>query len=72
VKPFPGALTVYPAAHRPHITGMSVKDIALMGNPVLDRRAADVADPDSFEVRTLVADMRDTLDEAGGIGLAAP
>lgn len=43
-----------------------------MGNPVLDRRAAEVGDPDSLELRALVADMRDTLDRAGGIGLAAP
>lgn len=51
---------------------MAIRDIALMGNPVLDRPAAPVADPTALEVRALVADMRDTMAAAGGIGLAAP
>jgi peptide deformylase len=53
---------------------MAVREILRMGQPVLRRRArplteAERADP---ALRTLVADMVDTLDAAGGIGLAAP
>ena len=51
---------------------MTVKDIALMGNPILLRRADPVDDPGSPETRALVADMMDTMERAGGIGLAAP
>lgn len=49
---------------------MSIRKIARMGHPVLLQRAAEVADPAS--VRDLIADMAETLADAGGIGLAAP
>lgn len=51
---------------------MSILKIARMGHPVLLRRAEEVTDPTSDEVKRLVADMVDTLDDAGGAGLAAP
>jgi peptide deformylase len=51
---------------------MSILKIARMGHPVLKRRAAEVADSTSPEIARLVADLCDTLDDAGGVGLAAP
>ena len=51
---------------------MAVLDIARMGNPILRRRAAEVGDPMAPEIRRLVSDMLETMDYAGGTGLAAP
>ena len=51
---------------------MAVLDIARMGNPVLARRAAEVADPTAPEIRRLVADILETMEYTGGTGLAAP
>lgn len=51
---------------------MSIRPIALLGQPVLLEAAAavdDVADP---MVQTLIDDMLDTMRAADGIGLAAP
>lgn len=53
---------------------MAVREILRMGHPILRQRAreltaAEVAAP---ALRTLVDDMVDSLDAAGGIGLAAP
>jgi peptide deformylase len=51
---------------------MAILDIARMGNPVLLRIAEPVADPTAPEIRRLVADMLQTMEEAPGAGLAAP
>lgn len=51
---------------------MAVLKIARMGHPVLSRVADAVADPASPEIRRLVADMIETMEDAPGIGLAAP
>ncbi len=51
---------------------MAILKIARMGHPVLLQRAAAVADPSAPEIRRLVADMIETMDDAGGAGLAAP
>ena len=51
---------------------MAILKIARMGHPVLRRVADPVADPASLEIRRLVADMLETLEDIGGIGLAAP
>ncbi|GBD43443.1 Peptide deformylase [bacterium HR40] len=51
---------------------MAVLDIAKIGHPVLLRRAEPVGDPTTGDIRRLVADMRETLEEARGLGLAAP
>ena len=51
---------------------MAVLDIARMGNPILRRRAAEVPDPTAPEIRRLVLDMLETMEYAGGTGLAAP
>jgi peptide deformylase len=45
--------------------------IARMGHPVLSRPAQKVADPTAPEIGRLLADMEETMADAGGIGLAA-
>ena len=49
---------------------MSIRDIHILGSPVLRRRAEDVPVVDD-EVRALVEDLFDTMAAASGIGLAA-
>lgn len=51
---------------------MAILKIARMGHPVLRQPAAPVPDPADPAIARLVADMIDTLDDAGGVGLAAP
>ena len=51
---------------------MAILKIARMGHPVLRHSAAEVPDPADPEIRRLVADMIETLDDVGGAGLAAP
>ena len=51
---------------------MAIRKIARMGHPVLERVAQPIDDPGAPEVRRLVNDMLDTLEDAGGTGLAAP
>jgi peptide deformylase len=51
---------------------MAILKIARMGNPVLLQRAATVPDPTAPEIRRLVRDMIETMDDASGAGLAAP
>ncbi|MEQ8354759.1 MAG: peptide deformylase [Kiloniellaceae bacterium] len=51
---------------------MAILKIARMGHPVLRRPAAPVADPTAPEIRHLVRDMLETMEDAGGTGLAAP
>lgn len=50
---------------------MAVKPIRLFGDPILRTKAAPVTDFDK-ELRTLVADLTDTMQAAPGAGLAAP
>lgn len=51
---------------------MSILKIARMGHPILEQKAAPVADPTAPEIARLIADMYQTLDDIGGAGLAAP
>lgn len=51
---------------------MAILKIARMGHPVLLERAAEVANPQSPEIARLIRDMAETLEDAGGVGLAAP
>jgi peptide deformylase len=51
---------------------MAILKIARMGHPVLLRRAEPVAEPAAPEIARLIADMGETMRDAGGIGLAAP
>lgn len=51
---------------------MAILTIAKMGHPVLRRVAAKVDDPTDPEIARLAADMRETLEEIGASGVAAP
>ncbi len=51
---------------------MAILKIARMGHPVLLQRAETVSDPTDPEIRRLVADMIETMLDAGGVGLAGP
>ena len=50
---------------------MSIRPIVITGEPVLHTRASEVTEWND-ELRTLVTDMFETMDEAPGVGLAAP
>ena len=50
---------------------MSIHQIRLFGDPILRTRADEVTDFDK-ELRTLVADLTETMVDAPGAGLAAP
>jgi peptide deformylase len=50
---------------------MAVRPITITGEPVLHARAAEVTVVDD-DLRTLVADMFETMDTAPGVGLAGP
>lgn len=49
-----------------------IRTIALTGEEVLNGRAQEVTDPLAPAIRALVEDMMVTMDDAGGIGIAAP
>ena len=51
---------------------MAILKIARMGHPVLSRPAEPVADPTAPEIERLVVDMIETMEDAEGLGLAAP
>jgi len=51
---------------------MALLKIARMGHPVLRARAAAIDDPKAPWVRQLVEDMIETMEDAGGTGIAAP
>lgn len=51
---------------------MAILKIARMGHPILRRKADPVADPAAPQIHRLVRDMLETMDDAGGTGLAAP
>jgi peptide deformylase len=50
---------------------MAIQPIRIFGDPVLRPRAAEVVDFDK-ELHKLVADLIDTMEDAPGLGLAAP
>jgi peptide deformylase len=51
---------------------MALLPIVRAGHPILRQIAQPIADPTDPEVQRLVEDMIETMDEAGGVGLAAP
>ena len=51
---------------------MAILKIAKMGHPILKEVAKAVDDPTSREIRELLDNMRETMTDAGGVGLAAP
>jgi peptide deformylase len=55
-----------------HDAQMAILKIARMGHPVLLQKCSPVADPGAAEIRRLVADMMETMEDAPGVGLAAP
>ena len=53
---------------------MAILKVAQLGHPVL-RRVADPIDPEQITgagIQQLIADMRETMEEYDGVGLAAP
>jgi peptide deformylase len=50
---------------------MDIRKIRTFGEPVLRRRATEIVEFDR-EIAALVDDLADTVDDAGGAGLAAP
>jgi len=63
---------LYPGSPGTHIAVMALLKIARMGHPVLRAVAALVDDPTAPWVRRLVEDMIETMEDAGGTGIAAP
>jgi peptide deformylase len=51
---------------------MAILKIARMGHPVLLAKAREVEDVRDPAIQALLADMAETLEDAGGVGLAAP
>ncbi len=51
---------------------MSILKIARMGHPVLRKVADRVENPLDPEIQRLITDMKETMKDAGGVGLAAP
>jgi len=51
---------------------MAILKIARMGHPILRMKSVPVEDPCAPEIAYFVEDMMDTLEDAGGVGLAAP
>ena len=51
---------------------MALLKIARMGHPVLRARAGEIDHPTAPWLRDLVADMVETMEDAGGTGIAAP
>lgn len=51
---------------------MAILKIARMGHPVLQVPASAVADPTDEEIARIVQSMVETMEDAGGVGLAAP
>ncbi|NDU85345.1 MAG: peptide deformylase [Ferrovum sp.] len=51
---------------------MAVRPILRMGHPVLRVRAREVTAEDWVDLPALVQDMKDTMHQARGVGLAAP
>ncbi len=49
-----------------------IKQIAQLGTPVLRGRSETVADVSAPSIQVIINDMRDTLADSGGVGLAAP
>ena len=51
---------------------MAIREILKMGDPRLLRVAAPVTEFDTPELKALINDMFETMEDAGGVGLAAP
>src|SRR6185437_14283265 len=60
------------SSHLAEFHSMALLKIARMGNPILKKIAEPVADPTDPQIAKLAADMKETLEDIGGNGLAAP
>jgi peptide deformylase len=49
-----------------------ILEIARMGHPILEKRAAEVEDVSAPHVQKFIADLVETFQALGGVGLAAP
>ena len=67
----PAGSWLRPPGGSDRISAMTIRPVVITGEPVLHRRAEPVTVIDD-EIRTLVADMFETMDAARGVGLAAP
>ena len=65
-------MLLYALSTKRHEDNTVIRDILRMGDPRLLETAKAVADVSAAEIRTLVADMFDTMHAANGAGLAAP
>lgn len=67
-------LDVIAAPSQISVFEMPIRKIAQLGEPVLRKtaRALSVEELSSPKIRQLIADMVETLHDAGGVGLAAP
>jgi len=54
------------------MSGMAIREILTYPDGILRQHARPVSDPASEEVRQLVQDLADTMNDAPGVGLAAP
>jgi peptide deformylase len=63
---------LYGEGLRSHIEIMALLKIARMGHPVLRESAEPVENPTAPWVHRLVEDMLETMEDAGGTGIAAP
>ena len=50
---------------------MALRTIRTMGDPVLEKKAKEVSEM-TERLKTLIADMLETMYEENGVGLAAP
>lgn len=51
---------------------MAIRPVLKIGNPVLNNVAEEVTEFDTPELHQLITDMRDTMHDLNGAGLAAP
>lgn len=51
---------------------MAIRSVITSPNPVLSTSGDVISDPHDDSIRALIADMKETVVHAGGVGLAAP
>lgn len=58
-------------AHAEERGNMAIRTIREIGDPILNKKCKEVKEM-TDRIRTLIADMKETMYEANGVGLAAP
>lgn len=51
---------------------MAVKPVVQVGHPALHQKSVDIEKIDNSSVRQLIVDLKDTMQETGLVGIAAP